>query len=153
MKLIANLRLHFEAQNVHFEVKNVHFEVKHVHIKVTNIRLKSTDLQKMPSFVFCSFTKFKTQPALKLMNYQKYCVVIEFLFWQKNHYDLNFNWIYDFNYGMQGLSFKYDDVLEGEICVRGTSKTLINFWMRLLRFTSTTRKNIILLLEKFVDNY
>jgi len=90
MKLIANLRLHFEAQNVHFEVKNVHFEVKHVHIKVTNIRLKSTNLQKMPSFVFCSFTKFKTQPALQLMNYQKYCVVIEFLFWQKNHYDLNF---------------------------------------------------------------
>jgi len=41
----------------------------------------------------------------KLQNLHKYCVIIKFLFFQNNHSDLNFNWKFDYEFGMQYLTW------------------------------------------------
>jgi len=65
-KLIKKLRLHFEGKNICFEAKNVRF--------------KATDLQKMPSFVLCSFVKFETRPVciknIALKSFQNFCKIL-----------------------------------------------------------------------------
>jgi len=39
--------------------------------------------------------------------YQKYCVIIKFLFLQNNHSNLNFNLTFDYEFGTQGFNIEY----------------------------------------------
>ncbi len=62
------------------------------------------DLRKAENSVFRSFTKFITCQLQNFRMYQKYRVIIEFLFLQNTCFDSNFNRIYDYDYGTQNFS-------------------------------------------------
>jgi len=69
-------------------------------------RVKNKALGKADYSNFCSFVKLKHRIFQKFCIYQKYCVKIKFLCSQNTRSDSNFNQIYNYDHGMQGLSEK-----------------------------------------------
>jgi len=87
--------LNFKVKNVRCKVKNAHFEVKNIHFEVKNICFKAKNLRfvSFVSFVFC-----KTK-------YENYRVKIELLFFRNKRSDSNYNQIFEYEFGKQGLIF------------------------------------------------
>jgi hypothetical protein len=102
--LTKSIRECFWPKNERFWPQSVHFWPKNVHFWPQNVHFWPQDLQKAEYSDFCIFAKFKTRNIPYILNISRQNLVkIKFIFSRKTHSDSNFNQIFYYDYGMQGL--------------------------------------------------
>jgi len=102
--------VHFEAKNECFEVKKLCFKVKNICFEAKNVCFKVKNVprtfKRRPVLCFLVLQKSKHSQLQNFWMYQKYCIkIVSKISWNTCSYS-NFNRIYNYNYGNQGLSKK-----------------------------------------------